>query len=289
VSESGERSVPTPAGRQAEDAEGAVPAVASASVILVRDARHTAALEVLLLERHLDADFAGGALVFPGGKVDEPDRELDAARWTGRSLARWREELGTASERDALGVLVAAVRETFEEAGVLLAHREDGTALDADALRRPSVVEARRRLAERGAAWDWRPWLSDEGLVLDLGALAFWSWWVTPLGQHKRFDTRFLIAHLPPGQVAHHDDVETTSLRWIAPAHALEQQARAEATIIFPTRRNLAALAAHGSADEAWRAARDGRVDRRRIQPTIVLVDGRPMVQHPFEDVPSPI
>jgi 8-oxo-dGTP pyrophosphatase MutT (NUDIX family) len=286
VSEPREAAVPTPAGRQGD---GTVPPIASASVIVVRDARHRAGLEVLLLERHLDADFAGGALVFPGGKVDARDRELDAARWTGRSLARWREELGTATERDALGVLVAAIRETFEEAGVLLARREDGSPLDADALRRPSAVEARRRLAERGGSWDWRPWLSDEGLVLDLGALAFWSWWVTPVGQHKRFDTRFLIAHLPQGQVAFHDDVETTDLRWIGPADALEQQARAEATIIFPTRRNLAALASYGSADDAWVAARDGRVDRRRIQPTIVLVDGRPMVQHPYEDVPSPI
>jgi 8-oxo-dGTP pyrophosphatase MutT (NUDIX family) len=277
---------PAPVGRQ--DA-AAIPAVASASVILVRDGREGAGLEVLLLERHLDADFAGGALVFPGGKVDERDHELDAARWTGRSLGRWREELGTDTEREALGVLVAAIRETFEEAGVLLAHREDGSALDADALRHAGVVEARRRLAERGTAWDWRPWLSDEGLVLDLGALAFWSWWVTPVGQHKRFDTRFLIAHLPPRQIAHHDDVENTGLRWMSPAEALEEQARAAATIIFPTRRNLAALAAYGSADEAWQAAHDGRVDRRRIQPSIVLVDGRPMVQHPYEDAPSPI
>jgi 8-oxo-dGTP pyrophosphatase MutT (NUDIX family) len=286
VNEPREASGATASGRQDR---GEVPAVASASVILVRDDRERPGLEVLLLERHLDSDFAGGALVFPGGKVDERDRELDAARWTGRSLAKWREELGADTERDAIGVLVAAIRETFEEAGVLLAHREDGTALDADDLRRPSVVEARRRLAERGVSWDWRPWLSDEGLVLDLGALAFWSWWVTPVGQHKRFDTRFLIAHLPPGQVAHHDDVETTNLRWVAPADALGEQARAEATIIFPTRRNLATLAMFGSADEAWQAARDGRVDRRRIQPTIVLVDGRPMVQHPHEDVPSPI
>jgi 8-oxo-dGTP pyrophosphatase MutT (NUDIX family) len=281
--------VPTAAGRQTEGPAAAAPAIPSASVVLVRDVRDRAELEVLLLERHLDSDFAGGALVFPGGKVDDRDRELDAARWTGRSLARWREELGTATERDALGVLVAAVRETFEEAGVLLAHREDGSPLDADALRVPRAVEARHLLAARGASWDWRPWLSDEGLVLDLGALAFWSWWVTPLGQHKRFDTRFLIAKLPGGQVAHHDDVETTSLRWITPADALAQQARAEATIIFPTRRNLAALAAHTSADQAWRAAQEGRVDRRRIQPRIVVVDGRPMVHHPYEDAPSPI
>jgi 8-oxo-dGTP pyrophosphatase MutT (NUDIX family) len=266
-----------------------VPAIASSTVVLVRDAPSGQGLQVLLLERHLDSDFAGGALVFPGGKVDDIDRELDAARWTGRPLSRWHEELGTEAEADALGLLVAAVRETFEEAGVLLAHREDGTALEADDLSAESVLEARRRLSERGRPWDWRPWLADEGLVLDLGALALWSWWVTPLGQHKRFDTRFLIAQLPAGQVAFHDEVETTSLRWIAPVEALAEQAAGHATIIFPTRRNLQVLAGFDRASAAWRAAQAGEVDRRRIQPTIVMVDGRPMVQHPYEDTPEPI
>jgi 8-oxo-dGTP pyrophosphatase MutT (NUDIX family) len=286
ATEASDASTASPAGRLTDEE---VPAIASSTVVLVRDGRSGGGLEVLLLERHLDSDFAGGALVFPGGKVDDVDRELDAARWTGRPLARWQEELGTATEADALGLLVAAVRETFEEAGVLLAHREDGTPLEADDLSAESAREARRRLSERGRPWDWRPWLADEGLVLDLGALALWSWWVTPLGQHKRFDTRFLIAQQPAGQVAFHDDVETTSLRWIAPADALAEQAAGHATIIFPTRRNLQALARFDRASAAWRAAQAGEVDRRRIQPSIVLVDGRPMVQHPHEDAPEPI
>jgi 8-oxo-dGTP pyrophosphatase MutT (NUDIX family) len=147
VSEPRERPVPTPAGRRR-------PRERSRRSLGQRDPRPRrpghGGLEVLLLERHLDADFAGGALVFPGGKVDEPDRELDAARWTGRSLARWREELGTASERDALGVLVAAIRETFEEAGVLLAHREDGTAVWTPT---PCAARARsRRVADSPSA-----------------------------------------------------------------------------------------------------------------------------------------
>jgi 8-oxo-dGTP pyrophosphatase MutT (NUDIX family) len=276
-----------PAASQTDSAD--VPAVASATVVLVRDRPDGRGLEVLLLERHLESDFAGGALVFPGGKVDGADRDLDAARWTGRSLARWRPLLGATSDAEALGLLVAAVRETFEEAGVLLARREDGSPVDADDLAAVGATEARRRLAARGQPWDWRPWLADQGLVLDLGALALWSWWVTPVGPHRRFDTRFLIARLPAGQVAHHDEVETTNLRWVRPADALDDQAAGRVTIIFPTRRNLRALATHPTATAAWQAARDGRVDQRRIQPSIVEVDGRPMVRHPFEDAPEPI
>jgi 8-oxo-dGTP pyrophosphatase MutT (NUDIX family) len=279
---------PTPAGRFTG---GSAPAVDASTIILLRDAppAHPPGLEVLLLERHLDSDFAGGALVFPGGKVDPLDRELDAARWTGKPLQRWCETLQVDDERLALGLLVAAVRETFEEAGVLLATREDGTPVTADDLRTPGALEARRRLADRSAHWDWQPWLADEGLVLDLAALAFWSWWVTPEGQHKRFDTRFFVAQLPWGQVPRHDEVETTSLRWVRPQAALDEQAQARATIIFPTRRNLADLAGYPDATSAWRAAATGAVDRRRILPTVVMVDGRPMVQHPFADAPEPI
>lgn len=261
--------------------------VLSATVILVRDGG--VGLEVLLLERHAKAEFAGGALVFPGGKVSPVDRDLDAARWTGRSITRWREDLRTASDPDALGVLAAAVRETFEESGVLLANREDGTPLRADDLTTPSFAAARQRLTKRGDGWDWRPWLADEGLVLDFSSLAFWSWWVTPEGQPRRFDTRFLVARLPTGQVAHHDDVETTGLRWSSPRAALEEHEQGRATIIFPTRRNLLALASFETAADVWAAADAGRTDRRRIEPTIVMVDGRPMVQHPDEETPSPV
>src|SRR6056297_2737827 len=124
-----------------------VPAVVSASVVLLRDAvSHGASdgageppsdggdVEVLLLERHLDSDFAGGAYVFPGGKVDAADRALDPARWTGRPLSWWAPRLGVATDDEALGLLVCAVRETFEESGILLATSEDGTLLSGDRL-----------------------------------------------------------------------------------------------------------------------------------------------------------
>lgn len=278
----------SPAGRLVDEE---VPPVDSATILVVRD-RPTgtgAALEVLLLERHLDSDFAGGALVFPGGKVSEADRALPPERWSGQPLEAWREPLGVTSDTAALGLLVAAVRETFEEVGILLAHREDGSPVRAEDLASASFREARAVLASREGAEDWLPWLEEERLVLDLDSLALWSWWVTPVGQHKRFDTRFFIAAAPTDQIAEQDAVEATGVTWSRPEDALAAQRRGEATIIFPTRRNLAALADHPTAASAIEAARAGEVDRRRILPRVVRVAGEVMVQHPYEDEPEAI
>jgi 8-oxo-dGTP pyrophosphatase MutT (NUDIX family) len=273
----------TAAGRLVEET---APAVDAATILLLRDA--DPGLEVLLLERHIESDFAGGALVFPGGKVDAADRELAPERWSGVEPARWCEGLGVGREEDALGLLVAAVRETFEEADVLLATRAGRPITDAD-LSEESFVEARRRLGSRDERFDWREWLEQEDLVLDLGALALWSWWVTPKGQHKRFDTRFFVARLPSEQSAAHDDVEMTALRWSTPQAALDAQREGTMTVIYPTRKNLEALCGYGDAADAWGAADRGEVDQRRIEPTVVIEGDRVMVQHPYETDPEPI
>lgn len=265
-----------------------VPLVDAATVVLVRDAPDGAGLEVLLLERHLDSDFAGGALVFPGGKVDDRDRRLPRDRWRGADLDRWARAMGTDAS-GALGLLVAGVRETFEEAGILLASRDDGQPVTAADLESDDAVEMRRRLGVRGEAHDWEPWLADRGFVLELGWLGLWSWWVTPTGQHRRFDTRFFLAAVPAEQTAGHDEVETTDLRWTTPAAALEAQARGEATVIYPTRRNLVALAGFQDVASVTQAVAAGEVDQRRIEPRLVMVDGTPMVQHPDGGPPESV
>ena len=210
--------------------------------------------EVLLLERHLRSDFAGGALVFPGGTVDTPDRALPSARWTGRDPAAWQALLGADSPDAALGLMVAAIRESFEEANILLARRRGRPLTDTD-LADTSFVEARRRLASR----------------------------------EERFDTRFFVAPLPEGQSGCCDQIETTALRWITPAQALAAQRNGEATVIFPTRRNLAALSAYDSTNDAWQAADAGRSDMRRIEPQVVMVNGEPRVLHPDGSEPEAV
>lgn len=287
---SGSQDQRSPAGRLVDDE---VAPIDSATILLVRDrptsSRDGSDIEVLLLERHLDSDFAGGALVFPGGKVADADRVLPDERWQGRPLPEWCGPLGVEEERDALGLLVAAVRETFEEVGILLGHREGGEPIRAEDLATSSFLDARARLASRGGDEDWLPWLEEEQLVLDLEALVLWSWWVTPVGQHKRFDTRFFIAAAPPDQIAEQDAVEASGVTWMRPQDALDARDRGEVTVIFPTRRNLATLADHPTAQAAMNAALEGNVDLRRIMPTVVRRDGQVMVQHPYEDEPEPI
>lgn len=270
--------------------EGTRPAVASSSIVLVRDRAPGGALEVLMLERHIETDFAGGALVFPGGKVDEQDRELPAERVSGADAANLADELGAATPEEGLGLAVAAVREAFEEAGVLLARDPAGRRVDAGTLSSEPFVAARAALASRETTYDWRPFLAEHGLVLDLAELAFFMWWATPDGLHRRYDTRFFVARVPDVQVdaLAHDDVETTSLSWLTPAEALAAGRTGRFTVIYPTRKLLEALAGFASSDELLAAARDGRTDRRRLKPVIVTVDGRKMVQHPDGGTPEP-
>ncbi|MEX2549058.1 MAG: hypothetical protein WD638_02425 [Nitriliruptoraceae bacterium] len=250
------------------------------TVILLRAAA-PGGIEVLLLERHGDSPFAPGALVFPGGKIDPEDGRLDPARWRCTDLGIWRERLGASNEETAVAMLVAAVRETFEEAGVLLAVREDGRSLAEAPLPAQETATVRAAMAARDRAHDWRPWLEDEGLVLDLDALAMWSWWVTPQGLPRRYDTRFLVAAMPAGQDAAPDGVELTAMRWVRPEDALAAHGRAEARVMYPTRCTLEQLSAHTDPASACAAAGRGDVDLRRIEPRLRKVGDEPMVEHP--------
>ncbi|MEX0834857.1 MAG: hypothetical protein WD010_02110 [Nitriliruptor sp.] len=274
----------------------------SATVVLVRDVdpgegegegerASGDGLEVLLLERVLKSDFAGGAFVFPGGKVDDADGDLPPDRWRGPDPELDAEELGFEDPAMALATRAAAVRETFEEAGVLLATRSDGSPLTGRDLRSASFQEARAALNAHGPVADFHAWLDEEDLVLDLAALGFWSWWVTPEGQHRRYDTRFFIARVPDAQrdVAAHDEVETSSARWLPPAAALRASEDGEVVIIYPTRCNLRELAVYPTAAAAVDAALAGACDTERTQPAAVMVDGRVMVQHPRRGEPEPI
>lgn len=263
------------------------------TVIVVRDAPAPSdaegSLQVLLLERHAASAFAPGALVFPGGKIDPTDGLLDRSRVRCADASGWAERLGVESPEAAITLLVAGIRETFEEAGVLLAVHSDGADLTRRPLPADELVATRARMAERDGAYDWRAWLERHELVLDLDAVSMWSWWVTPAGLPRRYDTRFLVAGMPAGQQAVHDDVETTALRWIRPADALAEHAAGRLHMIYPTRCTLEQLSVHADRHSALRAAREGAVDLRRIEPVVVRVDGDPMIQHPDGGPPAPV
>ena len=259
-------------------------AVDAATVIVVRDG--DAGLEVLVQERHLETDFVGGALVFPGGRVEDEDRDLDPALWRGGDPADVGERLGT-DERGGLGLLVAAGRESFEEAGLLFASHTDGTPVPASLLREADVAAQRAALAARDDRGDLAALLASRGLRLDLDAYHPFAWWVTPAGMHRRYDTRFFVAAVPEAQVdaATSDHVETTSARWLTPQACLDGGESGRFTVIFPTRRVLAELATFDDVG-AVLAAAAGR-QPERIEPTIIQRDGAVLVQHPDGSEPE--
>ncbi len=234
----------------------------AATVVVVRPG--PGAPEVLLLRRHARSGFAADAWVFPGGTVDEGDRVLDPARWRGVDPAALADRFETTPDL-VLGLHVAAVRETFEEAGLLLARHADGRVSDITAA---PYQAARAALGDRHTDFDFGAWLAEEDLVLDLGLLTYHSRWVTPIQEPRRYDTAFFLARAPEGQIAAFDDVETTEQRWTTAADALADHAADRLFMIFPTIRTLAGMTAASSLGDLVAGAEDQpRV--RRIQPHI--------------------
>ena len=210
----------------------------AATVVILRDGAH--GLEVFLVKRHGLSDVLGGAYDFPGGKLDAADCAPDTHRHLDQDRAQLHAALGepgTAPEL-ASGLFVAALRETYEEAGVLFAHGAD---------------------AHTGAAADFHARVLSGSMRLQTQAVHPWSRWITPRMPsvtNKRFDTRFFIAVLPPGQKAAHDNVEATESAWLRPRAALEQYWAREIELAPPQIMSLAHLARYSTAAEAMAQAR---------------------------------
>jgi 8-oxo-dGTP pyrophosphatase MutT (NUDIX family) len=212
----------------------------AATVMLVRDG--AAGLEVFMLQRTLNAVFVGGHYVFPGGAVDDADRDPSVAEYCdGLTDATASELLNVPS--GGLAYWVAAVRECFEEAGVLVAATSAGATIDFDDPDTARRFEAYRRAIHRG---DIRliELCEREGLHLALGGIYYLSHWITPVGEPRRFSTRFFVAQAPPGQEPLHDDSETIASQWIRPAAALALARTGGFQLISPTIKHLEYLAA---------------------------------------------
>ncbi len=239
----------------------------AATVILLRDTDTSP--EVFMMERHIRSDFVGGAHVFPGGKVDANDDSLeDLCVGLDDSQASSRLHL----DRGGLAYFVAAIRECYEEAGVLLAYGDGGDLLDLTDPALDAHVEEQRRRLNAGDI-DFVNLARQEGWKLATDKMHYWAHWITPEGQPLRFDTRFFLAAAPANQVAVHDDHELTASDWVTPREALERAEAGEWTIIFPTLRNLMALTDFRSTAEAEAAARR-RGDVETLQPRILKTDG---------------
>lgn len=227
----------------------------AATVMLVRDAP---ALQVFMLRRNLRSEFVGGAYVFPGGAVDPADREAHLEpECEGRTDAEASAALGV--DRGGLAFWVAAIRECFEEAGVLLA-RSAGGAGDHEVVDFSDPAVAERFAGHRAAVDAGRRRLveiaRDEGLVLDVASTYYFSHWITPVGAPRRYDTRFFVAAAPPNQTPLPDNRETVASLWIEPADALARAERGEMEMIFPTIKNLEAIRRFETSGELLDAAR---------------------------------
>jgi 8-oxo-dGTP pyrophosphatase MutT (NUDIX family) len=209
----------------------------AATVVVLRDAPR--GLEVYLVKRSRMVDFMAGAHVFPGGKLDEADCSEGACGLLTAPAETLRERLGERlPAAQAAGFFVAAIRETFEEAGLLLGRLAAGRKTD----------EARAALA---AGADFASLVSE----LDAAALVPWVRWVTPELSPKRFDARFFLARAPEGQEARVDGHEATEGMWIAPAEALARWRSGEILFAPATARSIELLASHSAVDGALAAA----------------------------------
>jgi 8-oxo-dGTP pyrophosphatase MutT (NUDIX family) len=235
-----------------------IPLRPAATVMLVRDAE-AGGIEVLMVRRATSAAFAGGMYVFPGGRVDDADGAPEAAAFVaGLDDAAASAALGLPS--GGLAYWVAAIRESFEEAGLLLACSSDGGDAPATADDRWAVHRGELSMIELCRRHD---------VLLDAGALRYVSHWVTPVGEvARRFDTRFFLAAAPAGQDGRHDDAELVDSRWVVPAEALAAADRGELVLMPPTAANLQFIAGCATVDAALARA-DSAGPPPRIEPRI--------------------
>jgi 8-oxo-dGTP pyrophosphatase MutT (NUDIX family) len=255
----------------------------ASTVVLVR--RAPARLEVFLVRRHDQVAFMGGAHVFPGGRVDPSDASDDPEAWCdGVTVARTRTRGCDASA--AVAFHVAAIRELFEEAGVLLARNRSGGILAVREDDAPRFDAARRDLL--AGRLSLRALVEREKLRLALDALALFAQWVTPAVELRRFDTCFFLALAPEAQQAAHDDGETTHGVWIAPDDAIDRCLHGDIALPPPTWTTLRALSRLESVEEAWEWAQAQNVPR--VQPCFrERADGTRVVMLPGDPECPPV
>ncbi|MDY6995170.1 MAG: NUDIX hydrolase [Actinomycetota bacterium] len=219
-----------------------LPARPAATVMLIRGAQSGPAgsanpLEVFLMRRHSAMDFVAGVMVFPGGGVDDRDRNADVA-WHGPDRQWWAQRFGVDAEL-AAALVCAAARETFEESGVLFA----GAADDPDLLVDDASVYREQRAALENKSLSFGEFLRTEKLMLRADLLRPWANWVTPKEERtRRYDTYFFVGALPEGQRADGDNTETDRADWVTPRAALDDFAEGRSFLLPPTWTQLDAL-----------------------------------------------
>jgi 8-oxo-dGTP pyrophosphatase MutT (NUDIX family) len=228
-------------------------------------------IEVFMMVRHHEIEFSSGALVFPGGSVDAADQDIIARP----ELYSDREALDAA----ALSFRIAAIRETFEESGILLT-RLRGSGELVDARRAAGIASASRAALSEGKI-SFQKVIEDNGLVLALDVLIPYAHWITPVGLPKRFDTWFFLAAAPAEQLGAHDGRESTDSIWLAPRQAVEGGESGRFKLPFPTTRNLIRLSKQPNVRAALDDARGRPVVT--VMPVMTRLNGGRQLRIPRE------
>jgi 8-oxo-dGTP pyrophosphatase MutT (NUDIX family) len=245
----------------------------AATVVLLRPERSGA--EVYLLRRQASMAFAGGMCVFPGGGVDPRDFD-HAVAWAGPAPAEWAARLGT-DERTARALVCAAVRETFEESGVLLAGpRDEPGAVVADTSGDDWEAD---RVALEGRELSLTDFLDRRGLVLRSDLLGAWSGWLTPEFEPRRYRTWFFVAALPEGQLTRDVSSESSAVAWLPLPDALARADAGEVTMMPPTYLTCLDVARHGAPADVLAEAAGRKVTM--FMPEVVTVDGESTLSVP--------
>jgi 8-oxo-dGTP pyrophosphatase MutT (NUDIX family) len=246
----------------------------ASTILLLRDSTGpdgNGEIEVFMMVRHYEIDFNSGALVFPGGSVDAGDHDIagEPELYAG----------GEGLDARALGFRIAAIRETFEESGILLAKpRGSSTLVDA---KQAGEIEVLHRAALCEGKTTFLKVLIDNGMLLTLDELVPYAHWITPEGMPKRFDTSFFLAAAPPEQAGAHDGKESTDSIWVSPREALAGGESGRFKLPFPTTRNLIKLGKHRTVRDALNEARQSRIVT--VMPVMTKLNGGRQLRIPAE------
>jgi len=268
----------------------------AATVILLRD-KEPFGFEVFLLKRHEKNSFMGGNFVYPGGRVDQEDGSSEIGSFSRGVTSEEAQKIigGTASPEEGIAYWIAAIRELFEEAGILLAYDHKGNLLrlrDNDEKKKFSDYRDLLQKAEMSII----EIAKKENLSLALDQLRYYAHWITPEARPERFDTYFFLARYPSGQEASHDQKETTAGVWIAPGEALDDNVRGGAVLSPPTLKTLEDLSQFKTIDEVFTSLSNVKI--RAILPVLTKISSGPMLVFPWDpeyelfrrgELPSPL